>query len=372
MKKILFVSPYSGRAGAEMYLYRFLQHYEAGSFEAMVATEKRAPLFGSLEPKVKTVSLADRSRFFPVTKAVSRVGGVIRRQAKSSTFEIFLEHLHRSFEADRWVLNTIVMHKVMPIALRLGVKVSVLVHEMPSAYSFVPHDGLERLMQADQVISVSSAACRAIARMGRPDVLLHPGGVDLDAISMRRSKAEMRGMLGVAEHEFVVVGAGSLDFNKGIELFVAISERCAERNWRFVWLGGERKTGFNYYLSRYASSVGRVSFVGERDADYYDYMAIADTFVLPSFNESFSLASLEALALGVPVVAYDCGGVADFVDDSCGCILQTRTLEDWIAVLDAIAGRRRTFDPVMMKSKAARYSVQMQAPGLVKSLMTGL
>lgn len=57
-----------------------------------------------------------------------------------------------------------------------------------------------------------------------------------------------------------------------------------------------------------------VYFVGKsRDID--PYIASADLFLLPSSQESFGLAALEALAYGVPVIATRVGGLPEVVDD---------------------------------------------------------
>lgn len=57
-----------------------------------------------------------------------------------------------------------------------------------------------------------------------------------------------------------------------------------------------------------------VIFLGKsRDID--SYVASADLFLLPSAQESFGLAALEAMAYGVPVIATDAGGLPELIED---------------------------------------------------------
>ena len=56
-----------------------------------------------------------------------------------------------------------------------------------------------------------------------------------------------------------------------------------------------------------------VIFLGKsRDVD--PYIASADLLLLPSSQESFGLAALEAMAYGVPVVASDVGGLSELIE----------------------------------------------------------
>jgi glycosyltransferase involved in cell wall biosynthesis len=72
----------------------------------------------------------------------------------------------------------------------------------------------------------------------------------------------------------------------------------------------------NQALARELGVAERVRFRGyvprERIADLY---AEADVFVLPSFNEGMSVATLEAMAAGLPVVVTRTGGTAELVDE---------------------------------------------------------
>lgn len=57
-----------------------------------------------------------------------------------------------------------------------------------------------------------------------------------------------------------------------------------------------------------------VHFLGRIDA-VAPLLASADLFVLPSNRESFGLVALEAIACGVPALAYDAGGIREVITD---------------------------------------------------------
>lgn len=56
------------------------------------------------------------------------------------------------------------------------------------------------------------------------------------------------------------------------------------------------------------------SFVGKQPR-IVDYLSVADVLLLPSEQESFGLAALEAMACEVPVVASRVGGIPEVVTD---------------------------------------------------------
>ena len=57
-----------------------------------------------------------------------------------------------------------------------------------------------------------------------------------------------------------------------------------------------------------------VSFVGEQQ-NLVPWLSVADLFLLPSAQESFGLAALEAMACEVPVVASSVGGLPEIIED---------------------------------------------------------
>jgi L-malate glycosyltransferase len=67
-------------------------------------------------------------------------------------------------------------------------------------------------------------------------------------------------------------------------------------------------------LAAASGLTGAVEFVGEQQ-DPISWLSAADLFLLPSAQESFGLAALEAMACGVAVVASRVGGVPEVIED---------------------------------------------------------
>ncbi|MGQ0654108.1 MAG: glycosyltransferase family 4 protein [Betaproteobacteria bacterium] len=88
----------------------------------------------------------------------------------------------------------------------------------------------------------------------------------------------------------------------------------------------------------------RVTITGLQQ-DVRPYLGACDTLVLTSFTEAFSLAAVEAMALGLPVVHSDVGGAAEMIthgeDGFLFPVGDTRSLVESLAVLAQPEARRR-------------------------------
>lgn len=102
---------------------------------------------------------------------------------------------------------------------------------------------------------------------------------------------------------------------KRVELVVEIFKRIRSRvRARLVMVGdGPDRPA----VERQVDDAGLsevVDFVGEQQ-DIVAWLSVADVFLLPSAQESFGLAALEAMSCEVPVVASRVGGIPEVVTD---------------------------------------------------------
>ena len=118
-------------------------------------------------------------------------------------------------------------------------------------------------------------------------------------------------------HGGVVIGtACRLELIKGLKYLIeALAVLAVEFPDLRMEIAGEGSLrGDLEQKSRQLGLSGIVSFLGWRE-DLPSVMASWDIFVLPSLDEGFGIAALEAMASGLPVVASAVGGLCELVQD---------------------------------------------------------
>jgi glycosyltransferase involved in cell wall biosynthesis len=119
-----------------------------------------------------------------------------------------------------------------------------------------------------------------------------------------------------------VVFVGRLVPQKDPLLIAAIAARLAGTGVAVTIVGGGEKEGEVKSLLAREMADGRVEVTGAVDRRRaLAELAAASVLVLPSQWEGLPITLLEALALGVPVVAAAVGGVPEIVDEGVGGIL---------------------------------------------------
>jgi L-malate glycosyltransferase len=94
-----------------------------------------------------------------------------------------------------------------------------------------------------------------------------------------------------------------------VEIFALVREKIPAK---LVLIGDGPDRGAAEYIVRKKHIANDVLFLGKQD-HVHEKLGLADLFLLPSDEESFGLAALEAMACEVPVVATNVGGLPEVV-----------------------------------------------------------
>lgn len=190
------------------------------------------------------------------------------------------------------------------------------------------------------------AVSRPASRHGT-EVLVH--GVDLEEVrSHRPARDRVRAELGLADGGVAILTVANLREHKDYPNLLAAARQvlASGAEVRFFAVGQGPLEG--ELRSRAADLGDRFVFLGHRP-DALDVMAAADVFVLASKAEGYPVSIMEALALGLPIVATSVGGIADAVRPGVEGELVPPSRPDLLAeALVAVAG-----DPARRASMAA-------------------
>jgi glycosyltransferase involved in cell wall biosynthesis len=234
---------------------------------------------------------------------------------------------------------------------------AITLHNMPAGWPAGVGDGDSPL--ADLVLGCSSAVAEAAARadLGAP-VRTVWNGIDAGVVTTQKPHKAVRRVWrerrGWSDDDFVIVAIANPRGQKRLarlpEILGAVQQRIAPRRARLLLAGAptagsedakaadvelERAIG-ECALGESIRRVGAVHEIGE-------LLAASDVLVSVSAYEGLSLAHLEALAAGVPVVATDVGGTREIADQSPAVrlVVEEASDEEIAAALAAVATEAR-------------------------------
>lgn len=263
--------------------------------------------------------------------------------------DVFHAHLS-SPVACKWGLAAAVAARIPAV---LGT-VQVGAYKPPNRSAYWQLRALAR--RVDRYFAVSrEIAAELVEELGWPgekvEVLYNAVDVERTALA---APPGLRTQLGGSETRPLVLTPARLNAQKGHDTLLEAIAEVPEALFLLAGDGPERGR-----LEAFAAELGvsdRVRFLGRRE-DVPQLLAACDVFVLPSLYEGSSLAVLEAMGAGIPIVSSAIGGTDELIDDGRSGLL----VPPGDAAALAAALRRVLADPQLREDFAARARERVDA-----------
>ena len=151
------------------------------------------------------------------------------------------------------------------------------------------------------------------------------------------------------------VSAGNLIHMKGFDILLhAFADaNKKEPNMTLEIFGDGPESNNLKALVKKLKIEDKVAFKGRyKKEDISRLFSGATAFVLASRAETFGVVYIEAMALGLPVIATKCGGPEDFIDDNTGYLVDVENIDELSFALTRMAAHYKDFSSKFIKEYA--------------------
>lgn len=194
-------------------------------------------------------------------------------------------------------------------------------------------------------------------------MLVLPNAVDTERFAPAPRDPALATKLGIGVGDFVIGCVGGLNPNKGHRFLLQALGTVVERlpQTRLVLVGEGRDRRSLERLARRSGWEDRVIFAG-RQREIPRWLSLFSVFVQPSLIESDPLAVHEAMAMGLPIVATNRGGLPELLAEGEAGLLvppgRPDALAEAILELAADPARARALGEQARRRAVARYNLR--------------
>jgi len=179
-------------------------------------------------------------------------------------------------------------------------------------------------------------------------------------------RARARGRLGLRADDVVVACVGRQEFQKGQRFLVEAMGALAPDEQPILLLAG-RDGQASPEIREAAAGLDHVRILGHRE-DVPEILAAADVFAFPSLWEGLGGALIEAMALGLPILASDIPAVREVVEEGANAMLvkpaDPVALASGLRALSGDATLRTSFGERSRSIFLSRFTLQRSAAGM--------
>ena len=199
-------------------------------------------------------------------------------------------------------------------------------------------------------------------------------GVDLSRYNCSCSRTEKRSQLGISDDDILLLSVGELEKRKNHELTIKALSKIENTNVKCVICGiGSLENKLKDLVASFGLE-NRVVFLGYRK-DIPEIMLASDIYAHPSFREGLGIASLEAMASGLPLLTSNTRGISDYIENGVnGFMCDPYDVESYAKNLEELASDENLRKRISEKNllKVHQYKIVIVKPALIELLENSL
>lgn len=318
--KVVFVIHGLPMGGAEKFLITLSNHLYTRKYQPyIILLSNEDLLINELDPSIPVYQVLKKSRYdLTISKRVNRLIDCIDPYVIMcvNTYAYFLTRLGQLFSNKKSLILS--PHSTIPF----------------SRYNYIQNLIYLRFIQkSDQILYLCEAQrlfLKKTYKIPKHQNSIVYNGVDTNYFNpnkfQQNTREKFRNSLAIKSDDKVIIQVARLQKEKcHSDAIMALSILNSQKigvNTHLIIVGSGNST----YVSALKDLVQKeklndfVHFVGNQ-SDVRPYLFLADLFTLTSESETFSIAALEAMSMGLPVVLTDIGGAKEMVVSNLNGIL---------------------------------------------------
>ena len=208
-------------------------------------------------------------------------------------------------------------------------------------------------------------------------IVEHIDGIGLDTKKFGTpiDTVKKREELGVSSNAFVVLSVGELKPHKNHKTVIEAMGLLKDEDIVYLICGkGELLERFQMCVKQLGIE-HKVKFLGYRK-DVHEIMQCSDVFAFPSKREGLGLASLEAMAAGLPIIGANTRGIVDYViDGKTGYLCEVENPQAYAAAIEKMHHNQEKLEQISNYNRfiAQKYDlkqVQIQIEAILASILS--
>jgi len=350
--KILFITPSFSRGGSEIYLYHLLQNIDKNKFDIFLFSDYQGELTSNEHDyKVEYYNVKEGSLKYYFLR-------VIKKFLKYNYKYRQIKRINQKLRPDIWYLNTSILQEYVPFAQKLNMQYVVHFHELISVFDVIPGNGFNVMIDnAKALITCSKSVKLMIENVRQENVFLQYEHIEIPNEVF--VKIDFRKRFNIPEDAFIWMMSGQKCYRKGYDLIPQICEFLNDRKSYLIWLGGPRDFAINQWVNtdRIVNLIEPGMLKGD---EYLSVFKTVNGFVLTSREDPFPLVMIEAASFGLPIIAFNSGGVSEFVEEGMGKIIPNFDIEMLCAAMQEVMDGKILFDKLKSIENANKFDVRVK------------